>query len=101
MPRRWVQGQAELPLSATGELRLAVVADTHSAPHPRAAEHIAALEPDAILHAGDIGDLQVLEDLASIAPVLAVRGNIDERVADLPDSLTIDVKADGESALKL
>jgi putative phosphoesterase len=101
MPRKWLQSQESLPLNAAGELRLAVVADTHSAPHPRAAEHIAALEPDAILHAGDIGDLHVLDELATIAPVLAVRGNIDERVSDLPDSLTIDVRADGESALKL
>ena len=100
-PRKWVQGRAEVPLSEPGKLRLVAVADTHSRPHPRAAERIEALAPDAILHAGDIGDLRVLEDLASIAPVLAVRGNIDERASDLPDSLTIDVRADGETALTL
>jgi putative phosphoesterase len=101
MPRKWVQSQAELPLRAEGELRLALVADTHSRPHPRAAEYIEALAPDAILHAGDIGDLHVIDELAEIAPVLAVRGNIDERTPGLPDSITIDVQADGESALKL
>ncbi|MDB4937258.1 MAG: putative phosphoesterase [Labilithrix sp.] len=84
-----------------GALRLAVVADTHSAPHPRAAELIAGLRPDRILHAGDIGDLGVLRALGEIAPVSAVRGNIDVHAADLPDSLTLDVRDDGESLFKL
>ena len=42
-------------------LRLVVVADTHSRPHASAAELIGALAPDAILHAGDIGSLDVLD----------------------------------------
>ena len=50
-----------------------------------------ALKPDAILHGGDIGDLAVLEQLAEVAPVYAVRGNIDTRAPRLPDVLTIDV----------
>ena len=74
-----------------GALRLAIIADTHSAPHPRTHELLRAAAPDAILHAGDIGELEVLDDLAPIARVLAVRGNIDERAHDLPDELTIDV----------
>ncbi len=84
-----------------GSLRLAVVADTHSRPHLRIAEHISALAPDAILHAGDIGDLGVLDEFGKLAPVIAVRGNIDERAPHLPDVVTIDVRADGESAIKL
>jgi len=72
-------------------LRLAVVADTHSQPHPAAAAHLRALAPDAIVHAGDIGELSVLDDLATIAPVLAIRGNIDVRAVTLPDVLTIDI----------
>jgi putative phosphoesterase len=100
-PRRWIEGETELPLNERGGLRLAVVADTHSKPHPAATERLQALAPAAILHAGDIGDLRVLDDLAQIAPVIAVRGNIDERANDLPDSVTIDLRAGGESALKL
>jgi putative phosphoesterase len=90
-----------LSLNDRGGLRLAVVADTHSRPHPAAAERIRALAPAAILHAGDIGERHVLEDLAKIAPVIAVRGNIDERAADLPDSVAVDVRARGESVLRL
>jgi putative phosphoesterase len=92
---------AVLSLDDGGGLRLAVVADTHSRPHPAAAERIRALAPAAILHAGDIGERHVLDDLATLAPVIAVRGNIDERAADLPDSVAVDVRADGESVLRL
>jgi putative phosphoesterase len=84
-----------------GALRLVVVADTHSEPHPRAAEIIRSLRPDRILHAGDIGDLDVLRGLAEIAPISAVRGNIDVHAAELPDSLTLDVREGGESLFKL
>lgn len=99
--RKWLEGEAELPLNDRGELRVAVVADTHSRPHPRAAEHLRALAPSAILHAGDIGDLGVLDALSQIAPVIAVRGNIDERASDLPDSITLRVTDGGATALTL
>jgi putative phosphoesterase len=74
-------------------VRLACVADTHSQPHGKTLERLAELKPAAILHGGDIGDLAVLEELAKIAPVYAVRGNIDTRAKDLPDVLTIDIGA--------
>jgi hypothetical protein len=98
---RLVHRQATLNLREDGSLRLVVVADTHSHPHPASGRHIAAARPDAILHAGDIGDLGVLDDLAKIAPVIAVRGNIDTRAAELPDAVTIDLRSGGESALKI
>jgi putative phosphoesterase len=81
----------QLQLRADGTLRLAVVADTHSQPHPKAAGYLGAYAPDAILHAGDIGDLKVLDHLARIAPVHAIRGNIDVHTPDLPDVLTLDL----------
>jgi putative phosphoesterase len=99
--RRWLEAKADLALSEQGELRVVVVADTHSKPHPLAARRIQALAPSAILHAGDIGNLAVLDDLAQLAPVIAVRGNIDERASDLPDSVAIAVRAGGETALTL
>jgi uncharacterized protein len=99
--RKWVKAQAALPLDDRGALRLVIVADTHSRPHPAAAGHIRALAPAAILHAGDIGDRHVIDDLARIAPVIAVRGNIDERAVDLPDSVAIDIRDRDETALTL
>jgi len=97
----WVRREATLSLRETGKLRLAIVADTHSRPHPRAPALLRALEADAILHAGDIGDLAVLDQLREIAPLFAVRGNIDERANDLPDALTLELRAGGESALTM
>lgn len=78
-----------LPLPEDRPLRIAVVADTHSRPHPKAAAHLRAHAPDAILHGGDIGALQVLEDLRQVAPVIAVRGNIDARADGVPDSVDL------------
>src|SRR5438270_9167106 len=102
--RRLARMTRQLPLGPEGSLRLAVVADTHSKPHPRAAEHLAARAPDAILHAGDVGDLEVLEQLARIAPVHAIRGNIDVHAPDLPDLLTLDLvstDADAQPLLRV
>ncbi len=78
-----------LPDGATS-VRFAVVSDTHSAPHASTAERLRELAPHAILHGGDIGDLGVLDELATFAPVYAVRGNIDTHARDLPDVLVLD-----------
>jgi putative phosphoesterase len=74
-----------------GRFRFAAIADTHSKPHPATEQRLSEMKPDAILHAGDIGNLEVLDRVAKIAPVFAVRGNIDGRTDDVPDVLTIDV----------
>jgi len=89
-PPRLIQRSARLALRGDGGLTLACVADTHSQPHPAIAERLAAIAPDAILHAGDIGDAAVIDQLARIAPVVAVRGNIDTR-SEFPDVVVIDV----------
>lgn len=90
-----------LRLDDRGTLRVVVVADTHSEPHPRAEELIRELSPDHIVHAGDIGDLDVITRLEKIAPTTVVRGNIDVHAVDLPDAVTIDVRdRDGEELFK-
>jgi uncharacterized protein len=50
-------------------------------------------ESDLIIHAGDIGDPAVLESLAKIAPVRAVRGNIDKGAwaATLPTTEVVEL----------
>ena len=96
-----VHAAAAVPLDRDGGLRLAIVSDTHGKPHPSTAQHLEKLAPSAILHAGDIGDLSVLEDLGKIAKVIAVRGNIDDPTSDVPDSVTIDLRTGDSSAIKL
>jgi uncharacterized protein len=102
VPRSKTQEKSvRLAVRDGGSLRLAVVADTHSAPHPAAARHLRSLSPDAVLHAGDIGDLAVLDELAAIAPLFAVRGNIDAHAPHLPDLLTLEVVAGDASLLRI
>lgn len=53
-----------------------LISDTHGLVRPEA---LAALDgSELIIHAGDIGGRHVLDSLAEIAPVTAVRGNVDE-----------------------
>src|SRR5687767_10429273 len=85
-------------LRLSGELSVAVVADTHAQPHPRVGELLRARRPSTILHAGDIGSRAVIEDLEKIAPTLTVRGNIDVGHLDFPDEIIIDVQKDDESS---
>ncbi|PYX95245.1 MAG: YfcE family phosphodiesterase, partial [Acidobacteria bacterium] len=54
---------------------IGVISDTHGLLREQA---LAALEgSDYIVHAGDIGAPEILDKLAKIAPVTAVRGNVD------------------------
>lgn len=55
---------------------LGVISDTHGLIRPRLTDAFRGVE--LILHAGDIGALEVLEELRSIAPVIAIRGNNDK-----------------------
>jgi putative phosphoesterase len=57
-------------------MRIGVISDTHGLLRPAAVEMLKGAEH--ILHAGDVGDPIILEALHEIAPVTAIRGNIDE-----------------------
>jgi putative phosphoesterase len=55
---------------------IGVISDTHGLLRPEA---VSALQgSDLIIHAGDVGRLEVIEQLKAIAPVTAIRGNIDK-----------------------
>src|SRR5689334_21295403 len=75
-------------------MRVAVLADTHLRPGGRRlpATVVAELEAaDVILHAGDVVDGFLLDELASFAPVHAVLGNNDHGLVDrLPDRLELE-----------
>jgi putative phosphoesterase len=57
-------------------LRVGLISDTHGLLRPEALRALRG--SDYIVHAGDIGDPAILEQLARIAPVTAVRGNNDK-----------------------
>ena len=70
-----------------------VIADTHGLLRPEA---VRALEGcSRIIHAGDVGPKMILEDLARIAPVTAVRGNVDREpwaLRELPEEARLTVE---------
>jgi putative phosphoesterase len=70
---------------------IGVISDTHGLLRPEA---VAALRGVShILHAGDVGDFGILEELRTIAPVTAIRGNIDVHgaCASLPATEAIEL----------
>ena len=55
--------------------RVGLISDTHDMLRPQVFEVFRGV--DVILHAGDVGDDDILDELSAIAPVYAVRGNTD------------------------
>ena len=56
-------------------MNIGVISDTHGWLRPQAMEALRG--SDLILHAGDVGDSAVLDELRRVARVVAVRGNVD------------------------
>ena len=57
-------------------MRVGILSDTHGLLRPRVLELLAGC--DRLLHAGDVGDPAVLVALRAVAPLEAVRGNVDQ-----------------------
>ena len=68
-------------------MRVGILSDTHGMLRPVVLERLRGC--DILLHAGDVGQLEILETLKQIAPVQAVRGNTDygTGLMDLPESI--------------
>jgi uncharacterized protein len=64
------------PRRQTADRVVGVISDTHGLLRPEAVAELGGSE--LIVHAGDIGNLEVLDELRVIAPVIAVRGNTDK-----------------------
>jgi putative phosphoesterase len=68
-------GQVRTPAPTRASQTIGVISDTHGLLRPEA---LAALRgSDYIIHAGDIGEPSILKKVAEIAPVTAIRGNVD------------------------
>src|ERR1700736_2535932 len=85
-----------MPMRAAGnmperEIIVGVISDTHGLLRPQA---VAALRgSDLIIHAGDVGNPDVIKELSGIAPTHVVCGNIDtaDWAAGLPMTVLVDV----------
>lgn len=82
---------ARLPAVEAPALRVGLISDTHGLLRPEAKAALSGV--DLILHGGDIGGPAILEELADVAPVHAVRGNNDRGpfAEGLPDLLAIEL----------
>ena len=71
--------------------RIGLISDTHGLLRPAAVEFLRGC--DHIIHAGDIGGGALLDALAALAPVTAVRGNNDREaeVASLPETTRLEI----------
>jgi len=71
---------------------IGVISDTHGLLRPEVAEALRGVAH--ILHAGDVGAPEVLEELRTIAPVTAVRGNVDgdEWASALPVNEVVEIE---------
>ncbi|HQU33925.1 MAG: YfcE family phosphodiesterase [Acidobacteria bacterium 21-70-11] len=76
-----------------GEHRVGVIADTHGLLRPQAVAALAGCE--LIVHAGDVGSPAILGELRRVAPVVAVRGNVDVEgwARGLPETAVAEVGA--------
>jgi putative phosphoesterase len=70
---------------------IGAISDTHSLLRTEALTALA--EAEHILHAGDIGDIRILQALQQIAPVTAIRGNIDTHgeCSELPSTEVVEL----------
>ncbi|PON15299.1 metallophosphoesterase [Candidatus Entotheonella serta] len=73
-----------------------LISDTHGLLRPEAVEVLKG--SDLIVHAGDIGSIDVVEALSEIAPVVAVRGNVDkgEWAGQFPEDEVVEVPGTGK-----
>jgi uncharacterized protein len=72
-------------------VRIGVISDTHGLLRPEALAQLAGC--DHIIHGGDIGGEDILDQLRAIAPLTVVRGNNDRGpwAAAVPESVRIDI----------
>ena len=71
-------------------MRRGIISDTHGVLRPEVVRALSGV--DLIVHAGDVGKPEVLTQLKRIAPVFAVRGNVDKQACEeeLPATTIVD-----------
>ena len=80
---------------------IAVLSDTHGKPHPSLSSILEQHPPALILHAGDVGGLDLIKDLKRFGQAIFVRGNIDPSKPGCPDSVSLRIKLGHSSHFSL
>ncbi|MFP5249456.1 MAG: metallophosphoesterase family protein [Acidobacteriota bacterium] len=73
-------------------MKIGVVSDTHGLLRPQVVPALRGV--DQILHLGDVGSIAIVRELAKIAPVTSVRGNVDREgeCARLPETEVVPIE---------
>jgi len=71
-------------------MRIGIISDTHGLLRPEAVRTLQGVQ--LILHAGDVGSPDILIQLKAMAPVFAVRGNVDTQpwARELPETYVVE-----------
>ena len=80
-------------MARTTSRRIGLISDTHGLLRPRALDVLRG--SDLIIHAGDVGKPEILDSLRALAPVVAVRGNVDKEdwARTLPETAVVEAGA--------
>jgi len=72
--------------------KIGLISDTHGLLRPEAKQALSGVE--RIIHAGDIGTREILDELSTVAPVIAVRGNNDKGAwaRDIPEVEAVEIE---------
>jgi putative phosphoesterase len=72
-------------------MRIGIISDTHGVLRPEAQRALSGVQ--LIIHAGDVGAPEILTQLKTIAPVFAVRGNVDTQpwAQELPLTTAVEI----------
>jgi putative phosphoesterase len=89
--QKFLKKMVQINLQNKESIVVGVISDTHGLLIPTALK--ALKDVDLIIHAGDIGNADVLYELKRIAPVVAVRGNMDmsNGLKNLPETEAVEV----------
>ena len=87
MTQRHVASTVELP--DVGQHLIAVLSDTHGRPHPALFPLLRKHRPQLILHAGDVGEIELIEELEKITTTVYIRGNVDPTGPLWPDTCSL------------
>jgi hypothetical protein len=80
---------------------IAVISDTHGKPHSNLFPALERNRPSLILHAGDVGDLDLITELEGISQAVYVRGNTDPIGPMWPESVSLRIRLGASRRLDL
>jgi uncharacterized protein len=90
-----------IDLSGHKDCIIAAISDSHGKPHRNLFPAMEQYRPSLILHAGDVGNLDLIMELEGVGQTVYVRGNVDPTGPMWPDSVSLRIKLDSSRQIDL